>query len=157
MSRRRLRAVVAVTGLGSLACGAAGDLIDQVGDIEVVPRDPLPEGLSLPDSPLPEGTPTWGQGKGALNPRHPEHGTIYVGGGEPAYCYVHVPFDEPPSSWQPPETERVDCPESMHDGAWLGCRNGTLMATEEGEACICVVDGNPPPPPSWAHCPESTG
>lgn len=156
MSRRRLRAVVAVTGLGSLACGTAGELLDQVDEVEVIPRTPLPADLTAPTGPLPAGQPSWGSAGSELNARHPEHGTVYVGSGDPAWCYVHVPFDEPPSSWVPPETERVDCPESMHDGAWLACRGGTLMADEASEHCICAVDGNPPPPPAWAHCPEGT-
>jgi hypothetical protein len=88
-----------------------------------------------------------------LNPRHDKHGVIYVGG---AHCYVHVPFDDPPKSWQPPKTKKVDCPVELDDPAWDSCRGGQLYSTsgDAGESCVCSQDGNPPPPPHLATCPK---
>jgi hypothetical protein len=86
-----------------------------------------------------------------LNPRDPKHGTIYASG---ARCYVHVPFDEPPTSWRPPKTKAIDCPPSMDDAAWDTCIGGTLYQNTDTKACVCTRDGNPPPPPFEVPCPK---
>lgn len=145
---RRLPTVVAITGLSSLACGA-GDVVPPE-----LPTEPLPADLVPYTEPLSDGSADAFQTTRTLNPRHPEHGEITVAAGTPAYCQVIVPTSKPPSSWQPPTTKRVDCPASMHDAAWLECRNGTIATDDAGERCVCFVDGNPPPPAAWVHCPE---
>lgn len=86
-----------------------------------------------------------------LNPRDHEGRMIYARG---TACVVRVPFDRPPKSWQPPKTKVVDCPPSMDDPAWDQC-SGALHRRKDASACVCMTDGNPPPPPTKVPCPAS--
>ncbi len=86
-----------------------------------------------------------------LNAKTAEGAQIYrVGSG----CVIHVQ-GPPAGSWQPPTTKSVECPPSMKDDAWSKCDGGTLSATEDLSACLCSVDGNPPPPDWQAPCPKA--
>ena len=124
------RIVVVPAVLGTLACS---------GVVEP------PDG---PPRPPPAGPPPK-----TLNWSSPQHGTIYRGNGS---CYVHLPFPEPPSSWQPAPTQAIDCPRAMRSDAWDACIGGMLMLQAE-DSCVCDVDGNPPPPPATVPCPPHTG
>ncbi len=70
-------------------------------------------------------------------------------------CYVQVPFDKPPKSWQPHKTKQVDCPPEMDDPAWDHCHGGDLHKHVDTGQCVCVRDGNPPPPSVAAPCPKT--
>ncbi|MBS0658921.1 MAG: hypothetical protein JSR82_11840 [Verrucomicrobia bacterium] len=84
------------------------------------------------------------------NPSDPKGRTIYAQG---TACVVHVPSGSKQTSWQPPETKVVDCPPQMDDPAWDHCP-GVLHRRKGEAACICTMDGNPPPPPSEVPCPK---
>lgn len=88
----------------------------------------------------------------ALNARDPKGRTIYASRGG---CYVTVPPATPPTSMQPPETEKVPCPRAMVGPAWQQCEHGELKAAADGSRCMCApVFGNPPPVPKWTGCPR---
>jgi hypothetical protein len=74
-------------------------------------------------------------------------------------CYVNLPLpatEGPPVSFRPPPTEKVTCPVHMTDPSWEGCAFGTVTADEARSACVCMVMGNPPPPPRrLPSCPTS--
>ncbi len=154
--RRRETVVVTVAAGGiALACGGAPDVIMNPPpppppvDTPWPAVTPVVEG-TLPDTPLPADPAPYERMGHQPNHRHPERGAVYR---SPAGCYVHMPFQTPPTSFVPPPTAAVGCPEEMASFAWTQCFHGTMYADPKGEACICSVDGNPPPPPRWIHCP----
>lgn len=143
--RRKLRPSVVVTVAASSAV-ACGLLPGQGTDGTIFSNPPpLSRMAEFPAAPFYEGA--------TLNPRHVEHGTVYMAGGK---CWVHLPFDEPPSSWQPSPTEAVDCPEKMvADPAYTACEGGVISLRALGPPadCVCYFDGNPPPAPRDVQCP----
>ena len=88
-----------------------------------------------------------------VNASHPVHGTIYRSRGS---CFVNVPFpkgEEPQGSWLPSPTESVDCSYEMAQFLWSQCYGGTIATNPDGSICVCDRNGNPPPPPTYVHCP----
>lgn len=85
-----------------------------------------------------------------LNPRDDKGNTIFSRGPE---CFIRVPFDNPPTSWQPLKIKVVDCPPAMDDPAWDRCETGRILRAATG-MCVCTRDGNPPPPPTEVPCPK---
>ena len=178
MKKRTRTVVVSVLagGLGTLAGCAAnehvvdgedptkGQEVEEDGPVHnpPPPAEVIDEG-QLPDAELPK----WKGSEGSwnevewdimrsLNGRHSDHGTIYRGRGT---CYVHVPppkGEEPQTSWQPPSTESVECSDEMAEFLWSQCYGGTISSSPDGSLCVCDQDGNPPPPPSYVHCPAES-
>ncbi|GDX79010.1 hypothetical protein LBMAG42_08210 [Deltaproteobacteria bacterium] len=78
---------------------------------------------------------------------------INHGGGK---CWVDLPFETTPTSWQPPPTEEVPCPaEISTDPAYTQCEYGEvhLKALGPPAECECYFMGNPPPPSKDIACP----
>jgi hypothetical protein len=88
-----------------------------------------------------------------LNPRDPKYGEVRVEH-DGQSCYVELPFDEPPKSWQPKKHKAIDCAPSMDDPAWDACRTGSIYEDGADGSCVCVRDGNPPPPNVDTPCPK---
>jgi hypothetical protein len=88
-----------------------------------------------------------------LNPSDEKGHEIRVGQ-DGTTCFVILPFDDPPNSWQPPPTKQIDCPPAMDDPAWDACRGGSMVKNTETSSCMCVVEGNPPPSPWGVACPK---
>ncbi|MDG1478201.1 MAG: hypothetical protein P8R54_01355 [Myxococcota bacterium] len=173
---RRSRLVV-ITALGALSCHqgtvnpppvvppplsseeTAGGAAAQPTSPEAVPSGltPLAEREAAQStSPLPD-SPVRASLHGALlNPKDASERTIFLSS-DGERCYVELPFPSgvqvPPGSAPPHAT--VTCPPLMSDPAWLACPAGTIQLAEEpADACLCMVMGNPPPPPRWVHCPD---
>ncbi len=147
MARRR----VVVTFLGTLAACSGGS---KAPPVPPAPPDPAPE----PATTAPPGEHDRARFTRVLNPDHPEHGRIYRAAD--GTCFVHLPpepSDGPPISFRPPPRGPVECPAPMTDPSWEVCAGGTLTATEQGDACLCAVMGNPPPPPRPVDCPKAKG
>ena len=77
--------------------------------------------------------------------------SVYRAGGR---CFVHGEYPEPPTSWQPPIRDYVECPPELLDHKWEACPGGTVRITEAGDDCLCSQDGNPPPPSRAMVCPD---
>lgn len=106
----------------------------------------------LPNKGLPKGEPGWDSGFDVeMNARTADNDLIFRG-----YkgCYIELDYPEPPSSWEPPPTQTIPCPPQMGDVRWTQCREGRIQAKADLSECSCVVDGNPPPPPAYVHCPD---
>jgi hypothetical protein len=84
-----------------------------------------------------------------LNPRI-GNDVVHVRGEQ---CFVRIASDKPQTSWQPPKTKLVDCPPAMDDPAWDHCPGGNLYKHVDTGSCVCVRDGNPPPPNVETPCP----
>lgn len=91
-----------------------------------------------------------------LNPRIAGAGMVYGTGDR---CWIELPSDEPMTSWRPPKTQDVPCPDAMKtDPAWAACKGGTMSIVSMSPlACQCYFDGNPPPPPERVACPTLPG
>jgi len=143
---------VTVTALGTLACAGAPDIVVKHTN---PPPVPLPtdydEDGELPNTLLPTEAIHRDDFTHPMNVRDPQGRTVYRG-----YhgCYVELPYVEPPSSWHPPPTLAVPCGPKMGSVLWTKCREGTITTNQDRSACICDVDGNPPPPTTYVHCPE---
>lgn len=98
-----------------------------------------------------EGPVAWDAYPNVVNARSEDGKTVYR---HDRGCYMHGEFDEPPTSWVPPPIEEVDCPPVMRSAHWSFCVGGTLQANADGSACLCRMDGNPPPPPHLQDCPK---
>jgi hypothetical protein len=88
--------------------------------------------------------------KTMLNPQQSGR-TVYFG---KASCFVHRPDKNPPNA--PPgmmATEQVKCPANMTAAGWGECEGGEVKAKDDGSDCLCMVMGNPPPPPRKIKCP----
>ncbi len=172
---RRSRLVV-ITALGALSCHqgtvnpppvvlppqsseeTAGDAAQSTPP-EVVPSGltPLAEReAARSTAPLPDSSVLVSLQGAPLNPKDASERTIFLSS-DGERCYVELPFPSgvqvPPGS-APPHAA-VTCPPLMSDPAWLACPTGTIQVAEEpAGACLCMVMGNPPPPPRWVHCPD---
>ncbi|MBX2801175.1 MAG: hypothetical protein KTR31_26075 [Myxococcales bacterium] len=163
-----MRRRVVVTLLGTLACGSSQKTAPEGAAAEApVPQMPA-EPTQAEPAPASEGpvpSPLLGTGTSntyvrVLNAEHAEHGRIFraADGG----CYVQLPLPplaegERQLSFRPRPRQAVDCPPSMSHESWQTCAQGTVSATEEGDACLCSVTGNPPPPPRPLDCPSLEG
>jgi hypothetical protein len=106
----------------------------------------------LPTTSLPKEAATWQEDLPVqMNARTAEGDIVYRGH---RGCYVQLDFPEPPTSWEPAPIQTVPCPPVMGDFRWTQCRDGQIAADEAVQRCVCTVDGNPPPPPAWVHCPD---
>jgi len=134
------RTIVTVVGLSALSC--TGMALTPAPD-PLPFDDPPPLGKEVPYDKQDKFTKT-------LNKRV-DNETIYRGNGR---CWYHGDFDEPPSSWEPPPHVAVECPVGMLGHKWEACKGGTVRITDKGNACLCSMDGNPPPPDRLMKCPE---
>ena len=158
---RRSRLVV-ITALSALSCHQGTVNPPPV----TTPPEAVPSGLTpladreaarstapLPDSPVREPLPGV-----LLNPKDASERTIFLShDGEG--CYVELPF--PPGAQVPPGSAPphavVTCPPLMSDPAWLACPTGSIQLAEvPADTCLCMIMGNPPPPPRWVHCPDGS-
>lgn len=92
-----------------------------------------------------------------LNPRDGEGRTIKrMWQGD--QCFVDLPFPplKPGEHRRPgasPPSQVIACPASMLSPTYEQCRGGVVRGKNDGSACVCLVNGNPPPPVRRAPCP----
>lgn len=148
---RLFRRSVVVT-LGSIAggtllgCSGLSTLMEgQSAKIPIIGNPPY-----LPEAKFPTAPFSAGQ---SLQPRDGEGREILGSGGK---CWVELPFDKPPGSWQPPPTESIECPDLLTtDPSYALCEGGSVHLKNAGPVpdCVCYYSGNPPPQPQPVACP----
>ena len=145
---------VVITLLGAVACGT------KTGESPPThnPPAPVPEAPPAP-APAPVPPPAPAEER-LLNPLDAQGRVILRA--RDGSCFVTLPPKEPPDtrlSFQPLPTEAVDCPTSMAAPEWEACVAGRVLAPADGGEgdCLCVVFGNPPPPPRKVACPKGDG